>query len=210
LETALNYREIVSKLETTITSNSSRFILTSRPLLREFTELYSVSLSGLSENECALFLRDEGRRRAVNAVVQAEEKHLKAVAQAIGGAPLAGKLVISQLSYLPMESVLENLKKAKGDMELVYTFIYKKSWELLSPESRKVLLCMPTFPAPITYSTIEYVSTVKGEYLNNALSELVRMSLLDINDPVTKAKRRYSLHQLTRNFVQTELINQWS
>lgn len=210
LETAYNYKEIVSKLATTLISNTSRFILTSRPLLSEFTELYSVSLSGLDENECVLFLRDEGKKRAVNAVTQAEEKHLKAISRAIGGTPLAGKLVISQLVYLPMESVLENLKKAKGDMELVYTFIYKKSWELLSPEARKVLLCMPTFPAPVTYPTIEYVSTVRGERLNSALYELVRMSLLDTNDSVTRAKRRYSIHQLTRNFVQTELINQWS
>lgn len=209
LEDAVDYKNIIANLETEIRHNKSRFILTLRPQVSEFSEIYSVSLQGLKESDSISFLRHEGKIRGIQSVEKAEEKHLSLISQSIGGAPLAGKLVVSQLTRMPIEAVLENLEQAKGEMELVYLFIYRKSWQLLSPNSRKVLLTMPTFPAPINKSGLERVSTVSDNNLIGALAELIQLSLVVVNDSISDKKRKYSIHQLTRNFLQTELIQKW-
>ncbi len=210
LEDAIDYKNIIANLETMLGSSKSRFILTLRPQVSEFTEIYSINLQGLPESDSISFLRNEGNARGMQFVAKIEEKYLRLISQAIGGAPLAGKLVISQLTRLTIETVLENLKEAKGEMESVYLFIYRKSWGLLSSASRKVLLSMPIFPAPINKSAIEKVSTITGNELNSALAELIQLSMIEMNDSILDTKRKYSIHQLTRNFVQTELIEKWT
>jgi hypothetical protein len=210
LEDAIDYRNIIANLETRLASSKSRFILTLRPQVSEFTEIYSINLQGLRESDCISFLRNEGSVRGLQFVAKLEEKYLRLISQAIGGAPLAGKLVISQLTRLTIATVLENLEEAKGEMESVYLFIYRKSWGLLSSHSRKVLLSMPIFPAPINKSAIEQVSTITGNELIGALAELIQLSMIEMNDAILDTKRKYSIHQLTRNFVQTELIEKWT
>jgi len=210
LEDAVDYKNIIANLVTNIRNNKSRFIFTLRPQMTEYSDIHSINLQGLKESDSISFLRDEGSTRGIKSVGNAEDKYLRSISQAIGGAPLAGKLVISQLTRMPMEAVLENLEQAKGEMELVYLFIYRKSWQILSLPSRKVLLSMPTFPAPINKSILERVSTVNGNDLIDALAELIQLSLVNVNDSILDHKRKYSIHQLTRNFLQTELIQKWT
>ncbi|HEY3310327.1 MAG TPA: NB-ARC domain-containing protein [Anaerolineales bacterium] len=208
LETVSDFKNIVGELSS-LATGVSRILLTSRPKLTDFEAIHCVSLKGLEENVFMSFLRHEGKARGIKAIEQAEDKSLHAIFQCIGGAPLAAKLVVTQLSRLPLEIVLSNMRQAKGNMEEVYKFIYRATWNILSSDARKALISMHVFPSSVTRSTIAYVSTVKDDNLIAALNELVSMSLLDTNDQLADSKKRYSMHALTFNFIQTDLVSSW-
>ena len=121
-----------------------------------------------------------------------------------GGNPLAIKLVIGQATSRPLSQVLEHLVQAKGDTEQLYRFIYQASWDMLSRPAKQVLLNMPHLTVRGgPWEAVAAVSGLKGEALVRAVDELVALSLLDAGGGIEK---RYSIHQLTRNFVLSDLL----
>lgn len=208
LETVENYKSLLINI-VTLPAVKSRVLITSRPQLTDYDEIFCILLSGLAEGDALPFLRQEAVERGIEAIVKADDAILLAIYQATGGSPLSMKLVASQMSYLSIDTVLQNLKEAKGDMELMYAFIFRKTWTLLSSPARKVLLSMPAFPSSARYSEIEHVSTVEEADLTDALKELIRMSILDVNEAVSASKKKYSIHPLTRSFLKTELTQKW-
>jgi hypothetical protein len=193
-----------------IASKNSSILLTSRAQLVDFDSVYSLTLHGLPEKDAVEFLRSEGIERGIFSVPVANDKDLRQINRAIGGAPLAGKLIVAQLARIPLEVVLINIQQAKGDSERMYTFIYRTAWRLLTNESRKVLLAMTAFAAPANRDAIEYVSDVSAEYLHTALTELVTLSLLETTPHLGITKKRYSLHPLTMSFIRTDLVKKWN
>ncbi len=209
LENAIDYRALVSGIEELATKNS-RFILTSRLQLSDYDSIYSIVIKGLEENDSLLFLQLEGQDRGIQSIAQANENILRKIYETTGGAPLAMKLLVGQVSRLPIEEVLQKLKSAIGSAEKMYTFIYRTSWKLLNPNARKVLIAMPAFPSSAIQNAIGHVSTVTGYELTNALHELVTLSLLDVGAGLTESDKRYNIHQLTRQFLNTELPDRWT
>ncbi|MBN3906564.1 MAG: CHAT domain-containing protein [Nostoc sp. NMS1] len=209
LETAEDYREVVQDLSEIVNSHT-KVVITSRNQLSEFDTVYSISLDGLIEEGSISFLQAEGRDRGVNAVAEANVKSLREIHRVTGGAPLALKFVVSLLTRLSLEVVLSNLKKAEGQTEQLYNFLYYNIWKLLSSDSRKVIVSMAVLPASVTRSAIQKVSMIPENILADAISELVFMSLLNPSHALLDSKKRYSIHALTSNFIRTELIKKWS
>lgn len=206
LETVENYKQLVKKMILSMKTPVSRFLITSRHKLVEYDDIFCIALEGLSQNDTLVFLRNEGRDRGVEGITQSKDLTLRKIFQATGGSPLAIKLVVGLVTRLSLETILTHLQKVSGNMEAFYAFMYRSDWKLLSSSARKVLIAMPIFPAlSAIRSAIEHVSTVKGDDLFSALDELVTISLLDVSDHLMDSKKRYSIHPLTRNFLQTEL-----
>jgi len=208
LEAVEDHKMLVPSLAALATSISP-FILTSRIQLAEYDEIYCMSLGGLKDSDALSFIRYEGKERGILAIVQAQDESLCSIYEATGGAPLAIKLVIGQTSRLPLETILHDLQKIKGDMEAMYAFMYRTTWKLLSAHARKVLIVMPVFSLSASRTAIEYVSTVKGDDLTFALAELVATSMLDVSDHLLDSQKRYTIHPLTSNFVKTDLAQKW-
>ncbi|HYU32953.1 MAG TPA: NB-ARC domain-containing protein [Thermoanaerobaculia bacterium] len=189
---------------------AGRLLLTSRH--RIFHErLYTLELRGLSRENCILFLQVEGRQRNIPAVTQASRAALTRIHAATGGAPLALKLVMGQLSRQPLDVILQMLEEAsaKGQDEEFYRFVYWHSWSLLNEESRKALVDLSAFP-PMTGGTardVEKVSQVERPVFWSAIGQLVNLCLVEKTGPA--GRERFALHALTHHFVLADITEEW-
>lgn len=74
------------------------------------------------------------------------DEWLARVYDAVGGNPLALKLVAGQAVSLPLEHIVENLRAARGaPAEQLWCAIYQQSWGLISEDARQTLTALTTF-----------------------------------------------------------------
>ena len=202
LETAENARGLVMELQRLL--DGSRAIVTSRPQI-DLGFVYRLPLEGLSKIDSLVFLREEARSTNCPDMLNASERQLRQIYKATGGAPLAMKLVVGQVSKLPLDVVLDNLQKAKGD---IYRFIYLESWNLLSLEAQKLLIYMGTVVTTCAYDELASVGIADDEErLQEAIKEAMGLSLLKTTETVRQ--KRYAFHPLTGHFVNSDLPEIW-
>jgi len=202
LETAENARAIVTELRNFLDGSSA--IVTSRPQLGvDF--VFRIRLEGLEEKDSLVFLRRDAESRNEPAILEAPTERLREVHNVTGGLPLAMKLVVGQVGALDLDRVLERLRQAKGD---IYRFIFYESWKLLSEAAQKLLIYMKTVATSVAWQELASVGIAEdADTLDSAISELVRLSLLNVEQ--VEQRKRYSIHQLTRHFVTSDLPEIW-
>jgi transcriptional regulator with XRE-family HTH domain len=205
LETAGNADALVSHLRNLL--GISRAIVTSRKQIRhEFVQAHT--LKELTKEDALYFLHQELQMRKVVQLIHASEEKLIEIYQVTGGAPLALKLVVAQARFLDLDAVLRRLRNAGSKL---YSFIYRQSWEQLSLIAQKLLIYIGrTVITTIGWEELVVVGMEiadSEEQLLAAIDELVAYSLLDVSLAVNQV--RYSTHQLTRQFVNSELPDLW-
>lgn len=180
----------------------SKALITSRE--QKLRQAWAVSIKGLEQNEALILIRSESKRLGLKSVEEAEDQVLLHLFQATGGAPLAIKWAVGQIKQRgqSLDTVLEALHQAKGD---IFEDVFARSWSLLSENARKVLMVMPIFASSASKDAIEAASDVHHFELDEALGQLVQMWLVEVTDELEAAKRRYSVHPLTRAFSGTYL-----
>ncbi len=176
----------------------SKGLITTRE--QKLRQVWTISLRGLTRPEALALIRSEGRRLGLAALEKAEDRVLLHLYQATGGAPLAIKWAVGQIKQRgqSLDTVLAALHEARGD---VFDIIFARSWSLLSSSTRQVLVVMPLFAASALRAAVEAASDVHHFALDEALGQLVEMSLVDATDELDLARRRYSIHPLTRAFA---------
>jgi hypothetical protein len=188
-----------------------KLLVTSRHHLRH-ERAFTLDLGGLYQPEGLAFLREDSAERGIEMIAQAKGEDLLAIYQVTGGAPLAMKLVIGQVSRWPLEQVLDNLKAAKfaGPNYDFYRFIFKQSWHLLAAEAQQVLVSMAVFDLANGSSepALRQVSRVEPEAVQQALDQLILLSLVDVLGDL--AARRYTLHPLTHYFILSDIVKKWN
>jgi tetratricopeptide (TPR) repeat protein len=97
-----------------------------------------------------------------------------------------------------LDIVLAELYEARGD---IFDNIFSRSWNLLSEDARQVLMVMPIFATSASRAGIDAASNVHHFALDEALGQLVEMSLVDATDELDLSHRRYGIHPLTRAFA---------
>ncbi len=209
LET-LKEREALVGQVAELLRGQSKILITSRYEV-EHTNAHAVRLGGLKPAEGVAFLQNEGHSRGVMALAEAPQETLLDIHKATGGAPLAMKLVVGQLSRQPLEPVLHALREAsfQGQDYEFYRFVFRHSWDLLSLGAKKVLVSMSVFD-PTTGGPVQVVlqvSRVDEVAFYPAMDELVTMSLVDFGGQL--GNRRYALHQLTHYFILSDIVKQW-
>jgi hypothetical protein len=189
----------------------SKLLITSRHQVKH-DRVYTINLGGFPESEGVTFLKEEGKERNVQAVVQASRPDLVEIHQITGGAPLAMKLVVGQVSRQPMEVVLKALKQASftGQDYEFYRFVYQHSWEMLEMNARMALVDMSVFPplAGGAVDDVQAVSQVEASAFWPAMDQLVTMSLVDKIGQV--GKERFALHPLTQYFIRSDITKEWA
>lgn len=189
----------------------SKLLITSRHHLR-YERIFTLDLGGLNQPEGLAFLREDSAERGIELIAQAKGEELVEIYQATGGAPLAMKLVIGQVSRWPLAQVLDNLKAAKfaGPNYDFYRFIFKQSWDLLTLPAQQVLVSMSVFDLANGSSdlALQQVSRVEPEAIQPALDQLILLSFVDTLGDL--GKRRYTLHPLTHYFILSDIVKKWS
>jgi hypothetical protein len=202
LETDVDYEALLPTL--CQLANPSKFVLTSRRTLKQYSDVSCLLLSGLSREETVAFLKQEAEAREFAILRQADQAQLERIYDVVGGNPLALRLVVGLTNVLPLSEVLDSLRQAQArEIDEFYTYIYWKAWDSLDPVSRQLLLVMPLAQQG-QLEQLEYVSKLEPVDLHHALQQLVNRSLVISRGDLEE--RRYSIHRLTETFLLNEVL----
>lgn len=202
LESVTDYKALIPVVNQL--ANPSKIIITTRNSLQTYTDIYCLSLSELTSADAFAFLRYEAKTRGVTALTKATDAHLKQIYDVVGGNPLALKLVVGQIGFLPLTELLDNLKEARGkQIDELYSYIYWQAWKMLDDNTRSLLVAMPLVKNG-THRQLAEVSNVQGNDFNQALSQLIDLSLVEVQGDIDQP--RYGIHRLTETFLLIEVI----
>jgi hypothetical protein len=209
LETVPEREDLVFRVKD-MTTGPSKVLVTSRFHLRK-VDVHPYTLEGLPSDEALTFLRMEGRSQGIPEMAKAPDDVLLRLHTATGGVPLAMKLVVGQLKRYPLEKVLHNLQKVSLQEEELafYEFMFKGSWDMLSPEAKEVLLSMSDCDPEIGDSPdmVRAIAEAPPDAFDAAMVELIVMSLVNLVGPL--GNRRYTLHPLTYNLIHSDVVQNW-
>jgi len=195
---------------------SSKALFTSRQ--RFIGDFYTIHLDGLLIEAAQQLIRQEAKDRRITVVDHAAQGELEQIIHVTGGSPLAMKLVVGQLTLLPLAQVLANLQRtmllrqAGNDDAYADLFrsIYLPSWQRLPEAARNLLLWLAIFPQPAgsNFSALRSVSGWDDVELNTQLRQLWQVSFLETNHlPAMGLEgNRYFLHALTHYFVKSDVV----
>ncbi len=206
LETLVDVESLLPTLYTLI--NPSKFILTSRESLRKEANIFPLQLAELNHSDALALIRQEAIQSNLPLLAECADEELAPLIDAVGGNPLALRLVTGQTHVHSLESILEDLKSARGEpIGNLYTFIYRRAWESLDQMTRKIFLTMPlTKPSGEPLDFLARICGLDVGDVRNGLNTLVLRNLVDVRGGLHE--RRYSIHSLTRTFLQED-IGKW-
>ncbi|MBX3012424.1 MAG: AAA family ATPase [Caldilineaceae bacterium] len=207
LETLTDVESLLPTLQTL--SNPSKFLLTSRASLRTTPNIYHVTVPELNEPNALRLIRQEADLSNLPVLAASTDADLLPIVAAVGGNPLALRLVVGQTHLYTLESILADLQGARGTtVQNLYTFIYRRIWDKLEEISRLVLLVMPLVkPGGETLEYIADVGKMEVGQVRMALNQLIQLNLVDARGGLHD--RRYSIHGLTRTFLQEQVAQWW-
>ncbi|MEU5001514.1 NB-ARC domain-containing protein [Streptomyces sp. NPDC021622] len=184
-----------------------KILITSRySILRE--RAFSLDLGGLSRQDGIAFLASTAERQNNANLMSADPDTLARIRDVAGGAPLAMQLISGQMDHRPVEQVLRVVEEA-GFTDLsyaFYSFLFRRIWDELDGPARKVLVAMRHFEGNPTASAIQHTANVIDDEFYPATARLGQRSML----AMTRGREaRYSLHPLTRYFINTDIVARW-
>lgn len=190
-------------------ANPTKFLLTSRLSLQGEPDVYQFALPELNERDALHLIRQEVRVRNLSALATATTDELRPIYTTVGGNPLALRLVVGQCQWHGLDAVLTDLTAVRNEKsEQLYTFLYRRAWEHLDEVSRRVWLAMPLAPERgADWAYLAALSRLDASALHRGLEQLLLLNLIDSRGDLHT--RRYTIHNLTRTFLQ-QGIAQWS
>lgn len=124
----------------------------------------------------------------------------------MGGNPLALRLIVGQTYIHSLESVLDDLRTARGEpVQNLYTYIYRQAWLRLNERGQELLMAM--LHVNEQGEELSFIADVSGMTVGDvrtAMNHLVRLNLADARGGLNQ--RRYSIHPLTRSFLQGQVL----
>lgn len=189
-------------------TNPSKFVLTSRASFYSEANLFHFQVPELSTTAALQLIRQEATLRNLPVFANSGDDELLPIIETVGSNPLAIRLIVGQSHVHPLEVILADLRQARSlTAETFYNFIYRWAWDNLTPLEQQALLVMPL--ANPHGDDLEYLAEV-GDFevgvLRMAMNRLVMLNLVDSRGGLHE--RRYSIHSLTRTFLQ-EQVARW-
>jgi LuxR family glucitol operon transcriptional activator len=179
----------------------SKALATSRELRRELMRsCWPVELGGLAPMEGRALLRQ--RLRALRLDEGATGGVFERLLEVTGGNPKALEVALGALKYgtrTPAQLV-DEFAAARG---APFDELFARSWDMLGPDARQVLLALALFDAPAEHSALAAVAGAQGGAYAQALELLIDLSLLTRQG--AGAAVRFTLHPLVRAFAGARL-----
>lgn len=188
----------------------SKVLLTSRYSIHA-SDVHHVRMDELSQKDSIELFKAEISNRGLQTITESDIDHIQNIYTVIGGNPLALKLIAGQTAILPLNDVLRQLAEtdvpSRAEREL-YSYLYRHTWLLLSPQARTVLLAMAVLPAEgASLDDLVTVVDTNRDQIGDALIQLVDLSLVTVGGWLEKV---YSIHRLTHAFLMTEILKNQS
>jgi hypothetical protein len=187
-------------------ANPAKFLLTSRESLDGEAFAYPYPIPPLTLEDALALVRHEALARNLPLLAAAPDADLIPIYRTVGGNPLALRLVVGQICRHALPTVLEDLHHARGrTVEQLYTFIYRRAWDLLTENERQAFVSLPLIPE--SGAGLSFIHTASGlaiDMLHDALETLVQLSLVDHHSSLHES--RYTIHSLTRTFLLEQVI----
>lgn len=189
-------------------SNPSKILLTSRRRFLAEPGLYHFTVPELSEADALHLVRQEAINSNITHLATASDDELQPIYATVGGNPLALRLVVGQSYFDALPPILADLAAARGaKVENLYTHIYRRAWDTLDETARRVWLALPlVIGRNANLKSLAAITQVGSNDLRAALEKLICLNLVNAHGPVND--RYYTLHSLTRTFLQ-EQVGQW-
>ena len=186
-------------------TNPTKFLITSRTTMEEGESYQTTYLYELSLEDAKQFFLEFARLIGMK-VLPTEEDLFDDIYLVIGGNPLAIKLVIGLIDFIPLDALLKILQKGTlQSVEEMYLRIYQQAWKIIGPQARRTLLAMPLVSSiGCTVDTLSGMTGLTNEEVYSAISELKKRSLLEVHNE--ENEDRYSIHRLTETFLFTDII----
>ena len=189
-------------------TNPSKVIVTTRKVIHTDAGLFHVPVQELSQPDALTLLRDVAAQSNLTDLIAAPDSALLPIYTAVGGNPLALRLVVGQLHAYGLHDILADLPAARGEsIENLYTYIYRRAWDGLDDPGRRVLLAMPL--VQVNGEGLDFIQAVSGldaPDVRHGLETLIRANLVNVLGGLDG--RRYGIHSLTRVFLQ-EQVARW-
>jgi len=210
LETVPQSRAFAVLLHDLIAGSGSRVLLTSRESLADFAFVREYRIEGLPEAAALQLLREEASERGAETLLKATPDLLHQLYATTEGMPLAIKLIVSQyLLGIALDDELLRLRATAPEQEF-FRFIYATLWNKLTPDARHFLIGLAAFPTWTLRAILQPVIAQEDVAFVEAVAELSRMSLLNVQHHPQLAHQLYDLHSMTRWFVNGPLAAAWS
>ncbi len=205
LETVDDVRELLPSLMPL--AGATRFLFTSRQSMAPFGHVHVIPVKALSLGDSRGLLESELRRQG--RLPNISDELMTQLYQTIGGLPLAIKLTAAQMRHLPLTEIVAQLKRATRDVPgRLYTYIYRRSWQMLDDMGRQLLLDLLDISSlGESLDWLKMMSALPDDLFEKALSQLLDHSLLEMNSEAGETK--YWLHRLTVTFLHTEILSDW-
>ncbi len=200
LETVADYDTLLPELRHWL--NPTKFLLTSRRRLLDQPDVFSVSLQELPPAAAFQLIRAEARRTGDQELQAAADSDLQAIYEAVGGNPLALKLVTGQLRFYSLPEVLHRFNSVHAENPTgLLDYVYREAWESLHDNGREILLILTEAgETGFTLKHLSGLSHMSSDNLQRSLEELILLSWVDIGG--TLYEKRYRLHRLTEVFLR--------
>lgn len=201
----------------------SRLLLTSREHVKSFG-IYNIILKKMGEDESISYLKSESTRLSsltTQIIHSASDLKLKELYELTGGMPLNMRWVVGQVDEASLDDIVTYLQYASQYLRKttvrnphyqVYRYIFYRSWQQLSVNSQKLLVCMNQFQpdegdsiAMIRESILELNEPgFDSIAFSEATRQLINKSLVD--KTIRNGHERLSLHTLTHQLVKGDII----
>ena len=195
LETVQDFQGLAPWLEKL--ARPTTFLLTSREYVPALTTVTPLHLGELNQAASLALIQHTAQEKSVT------DLESERVYDLVGGNPLALILLVSQMQYVPPETVLEGVKQ--GTAEDIYKFVYQKSWLALTNEAREVLLAIQRVNDQANWTWLYEMLDQPEQDLQDALQLLHNLSLVQIQRSAD-TDRLYTIHRLTATFLRTEVL----
>jgi hypothetical protein len=206
LETIIDIESLLPTLQNL--ANPTKFVLTARENLYGVPHLYHAKVAELSLPHALELIRREAALCGLPVLAMSSDAELTPIVETVGGNPLALRLVVGQTHIYGLQSILYDLRQARSTTaHNLYTYIYQKAWAKLDALGRQALLVMPlASPLGDDLNYLAEVGDLDVDELRMALNQLVTLNLVDARGGLND--RRYSIHNLTRTFLE-EQVAKW-
>ncbi len=181
----------------------SKVLITTRYQITWRKSYSSIYVNKLQVDEAFELIRNEANKLNTRSLIVIDHNSLMELYEVTGGVPLAIKWALGQMKQggQTLDSVLHALKSAQGD---IFEKMFARSWQLLSNNSKQVLLNMPLFSATVSIEALAATAKIDPADFHLSLNQLMKLWLLESNGASFEEKQRFSVHPLTLSFVARE------
>lgn len=200
LETVADYHNLLPELRKW--QRPTKFLLTSRLRLLDEPNVFSLSLKELTIDSAFNLIRFEAERTGFTDLAKASNADLQAIYNAVGGNPLALKLIIGQLRFHSLSYVLKRFGQASSQPSEagIFDYIYREIWETLDDDHKMTLLALTQAgETGFSLDHLAEISSLSIDSVSHSLEKLILLSMVDMSGNLLE--RRYRLHRLTEVFL---------